>query len=158
MFVFEDLASVDDAGIREIIQRADKKVLTIALKGTTEEIRERFFENMSKRAADLIKEEMEVLGAIRLREVEKAQQEVVAIARKLEEEGLLDDGRGGGRAICHLEPRESIPRRPSRCLVRVDAACRSGCPPMATPEPAASAQRQPPDPVEQRGASGGARA
>ena len=52
MFVFEDLPHVDDTGIREIIQRADKKVLTIALKGASEEIRERFFENMSKRAAD----------------------------------------------------------------------------------------------------------
>ena len=86
------MAKVDAAGIREIIQRADKKVLTIALKGTNEEIRVRFFENMSKRAGDLIKEEMEVLGPIRLREVEKAQQEVVAITRKLEEEGLLKTG------------------------------------------------------------------
>ncbi len=92
MFVFEDLAKVDPAGIREIIQRADKKVLTIALKGTTEDIRVRFFENMSKRAADLIKQEMEVLGPIRLREVEKAQHEIVAITRKLEEEGLLTTG------------------------------------------------------------------
>jgi flagellar motor switch protein FliG len=92
MFVFEDLAKVDPAGIREVIQRADKKVLTIALKGTNEEIRVRFFENMSKRAADLIKEEMEVLGPIRLREVEKAQHEIVAITRKLEEEGLLTTG------------------------------------------------------------------
>jgi flagellar motor switch protein FliG len=92
MFVFEDLLGVEEPAIREIIQRADKKVLTIALKGTTEEIRTKFFSNMSKRAADLIREEMEVLGAIRLREVERAQREVVAIARKLEEEGLLTTG------------------------------------------------------------------
>lgn len=96
MFVFEDLAVVDDAAVREIIQRADKKVLTIALKGTTEDIRGRFFQNMSKRAADLVKEEMEVLGAIRLREVEKAQRDIVAIARKLEEEGLLVTGAAAG--------------------------------------------------------------
>jgi flagellar motor switch protein FliG len=96
MFVFEDLAVVDDAAIREIIQRADKKVLTIALKGTTEDIRGRFFKNMSKRAADLVKEEMDVLGAIRLREVEKAQRDIVAIARKLEEEGLLVTGAAAG--------------------------------------------------------------
>jgi flagellar motor switch protein FliG len=96
MFVFEDLAAVDDTAIREIIQRADKKVLTVALKGTTEPIRARFFENMSKRAADLIREEMEVLGAIRLREVEKAQHDIVAIARKLEEEGLLVTGAAAG--------------------------------------------------------------
>jgi flagellar motor switch protein FliG len=98
MFVFEDLAAVDDAAIREIIQRADKKVLTISLKGTTDLIRNRFFENMSKRAGDLIREEMEVLGAIRLREVEKAQQDIVAIARKLEEEGLLQTGAAAGEA------------------------------------------------------------
>jgi flagellar motor switch protein FliG len=96
MFVFEDLAVVDDAAIREIIQRADKKVLTIALKGTTEDIRGRFFKNMSKRASDLVKEEMDVLGAIRLREVEKAQRDIVAIARKLEEEGLLVTGAAAG--------------------------------------------------------------
>jgi flagellar motor switch protein FliG len=96
MFVFEDLAGVDDAAIREIIQRADKKVLTVALKGATEQIRNRFFQNMSKRASDLIKEEMEVLGAIRLREVEKAQHEIVAIARKLEEEGLIVTGAAAG--------------------------------------------------------------
>jgi flagellar motor switch protein FliG len=96
MFVFDDLVNVEDAGLREIIQRADKKVLTIALKGATEEIRQRFFANMSKRASDMLKEEMEVLGAIRLREVEKAQQEVVAIARKLEEEGLIVTGAAAG--------------------------------------------------------------
>ena len=104
MFVFDDLSHVDDNGIREIVQRADKKALTIALKGASEEIRERFFQNMSKRAAEMMKEEMEVMGAVRLREVEKAQQEVVAIARKLEEEGLIVTGAGGGRAVCHLEP------------------------------------------------------
>jgi flagellar motor switch protein FliG len=98
MFVFEDLAGVDEQAIREIIQRADKKVLTVALKGTTDEIRNKFFNNMSKRAADLIREEMEVLGAIRLRDVEKAQHEVVAIARKMEEEGLLVTGAAAGES------------------------------------------------------------
>lgn len=98
MFVFEDLATVDHTAIREIIQRADKKVLTVALKGTTEEIRAKFFQNMSKRAADLIREEMEVLGAIRLREVEAAQRDIVAIARKLEEEGLLVTGAAAGES------------------------------------------------------------
>jgi flagellar motor switch protein FliG len=96
MFVFDDLATVEDQGLREIIQRADKKVLMVALKGATEEIRNRFFTNMSKRASDMLREEMEVLGAIRLREVEKAQQEVVAIARKLEEEGVIVTGAAAG--------------------------------------------------------------
>jgi flagellar motor switch protein FliG len=98
MFVFDDLAKVDDAAIREIVQRADRKVLTVALKGTTDDMRTRFLRNMSKRAADMLREEMDVLGAIRLREVEKAQHEIVAIARKLEEEGLLSTGAAAGEA------------------------------------------------------------
>ena len=96
MFVFDDLLHVDDNAVREIIQRADKKTLTLALKGASEDIRSRFVSNMSKRAAQMIKEEMDVLGAVRLREVERAQQEIVAIARKLEEEGLLVTGAAAG--------------------------------------------------------------
>ncbi|MFN7977205.1 MAG: flagellar motor switch protein FliG [Vicinamibacterales bacterium] len=96
MFVFDDLATVEDQGIREIVNRADKKVLTVALKGASEEIRNRFFNNMSKRAVEMLREEMEIMGAVRLREVEKAQQEVVAIARKLEEEGVITTGAGAG--------------------------------------------------------------
>ena len=98
MFVFDDLVHVDDNGMREIVQRADKKALTIALKGASEEIRSRFFDNMSKRAAEMLREEMEVLGAVRLRDVEKAQQDVVAIARKLEEEGVISTGAAAGEA------------------------------------------------------------
>lgn len=96
MFVFDDLATVEETGIREIVNRADKKMLTVALKGASEEIRVRFFANMSKRASELLKDEMEILGAVRLRDVEKAQQEVVAIARKLEEEGLITLGASAG--------------------------------------------------------------
>jgi flagellar motor switch protein FliG len=96
MFVFEDLAGIEESGIREIVNRADKKTLTVALKGASEAIRTRFFANMSKRAVDLMKEEMDMLGAVRLREVEKAQHEVVGIARKLEEEGLITTGAGAG--------------------------------------------------------------
>jgi flagellar motor switch protein FliG len=98
MFVFEDLLHVDDNGMREIVSRADKKALTIALKGSSEEIRQRFLANMSKRAGEMLLEEMEVLGAVRLRDVEKAQQEVVAVARKLEEEGLIVTGAAAGEA------------------------------------------------------------
>ncbi|NOT26429.1 MAG: flagellar motor switch protein FliG [Acidobacteria bacterium] len=98
MFVFDDLRQVEDNGLREIIQRADKKGLAVALKGASEDIRTRFFGNMSKRAADMLKEEMDVLGPTRLREVEKAQQEIVAIARKLEEEGLITTGAAAGEA------------------------------------------------------------
>ncbi len=98
MFVFEDLLHVEDQSIREIVQRADKRVLTLALKGSSDEIRAKFFKNMSARATEMIKEEMEVLGAVRLKEVEKAQHDIVSIARKLEEEGLLVTGAAGGEA------------------------------------------------------------
>jgi flagellar motor switch protein FliG len=115
MFVFDDLLHVDDNGMREIIQRADKKGLTIALKGASDEIRQRFFTNMSKRAGEMLREEMEVLGAVRLRDVEKSQQEVVAIARKLEEEGLDLHGRRRRRSLCRLEPAAShCPRTRAR--------------------------------------------
>jgi flagellar motor switch protein FliG len=96
MFVFEDIAAIEDVGIREIVNRVDKKSLTVALKGASEEIRTRFFANMSKRASELLREEMEIMGAVRLRDVEKAQHDVVAVARKLEEEGLITTGAGAG--------------------------------------------------------------
>jgi flagellar motor switch protein FliG len=98
MFVFDDLQGVEDTGLREIIQRVDKKVLAIALKGASEEIRTCFLRNMSKRAADMLKEEIDAMGAIRMREVEKAQHEVVSITRKLEEEGLIVTGAAAGEA------------------------------------------------------------
>lgn len=94
MFVFDDLMKVEDSVLREIVQRADRKVLTVALKGATEALRERFFKNMAKRAVDMMREEMEVLGSVRVREIEKAHLEIVAIARTLEEEGLLTMGEG----------------------------------------------------------------
>lgn len=98
MFVFEDLVHVEDSGIREIVNRSDKKALTIGLKGASEEVRQRFFANISKRAGELIKEEMELMGAVRLREVEKAQQEIVAVARRLEDEGVITLAGSSGEA------------------------------------------------------------
>jgi flagellar motor switch protein FliG len=98
MFVFEDLQHVEDNGLREIIQRVDKKILAIALKGAPEDIRTRFLANMSKRAAEMLKEEIEAMGAVRMREVEKAQHEVVSITRKLEEEGVITTGAVAGEA------------------------------------------------------------
>lgn len=96
MFVFDDLVQVDDAAIREIVQRADRKVLMLALKGTTEEMRNQFLKNMSKRAGEMLVEEIEMLGAVRVRDVEKAQLEIVGIARTLEDEGLLSIGPSAG--------------------------------------------------------------
>lgn len=98
MFVFEDLVHVDDQAIRDLSQQIDKKTLTLALKGASEEVRAKFFKNMSARAADLVKEDMTLLGAVRLRDVERAQQEIVGMVRQLEEQGLLQTGAAGGEA------------------------------------------------------------
>ncbi len=96
MFVFEDILLIDDQGIMEILKRADKKSLAIGLKGANEELQAKFFRNMSQRAAEMMKEEMEYLGPIRVKDVEKAQHEVVEIVRGLEEEGVLVIGGAGG--------------------------------------------------------------
>jgi len=89
MFVFEDLLLVDSMGMREVLSRADKKVLTVALKGTSEKLREHFFSNMSERGAAMLKEDMEALGPVKIREVEAAQQEIIGVVRTLESEGAL---------------------------------------------------------------------
>jgi len=89
MFVFEDLLLVDSMGMREVLSRADKKVLTVALKGTSEKLRDHFFSNMSERGAAMLKEDMEALGPVKIREVEAAQQEIIEVVRTLESEGAL---------------------------------------------------------------------
>jgi len=96
MFVFDDILLIDDLGISEILKRVDKKALTIALKGTSEELRNQFFRNMSSRAVEMMKEEMEFMGPVKLKDVEKSQHEIVEIVRQLEEEGVLSIGGGGG--------------------------------------------------------------
>ena len=96
MFVFDDILLIDDNGITEILKRADKKTLTIALKGTSEELQNQFFRNMSSRAVELMKEEMEFMGPVKLKDVEKSQHEIVEIVRQLEEEGVISIGGGGG--------------------------------------------------------------
>jgi flagellar motor switch protein FliG len=96
MFVFDDILLIDDLGIAEILKRVDKKSLTTALKGTSEELRTQFFRNMSSRAVELMKEEMEFMGPVKLKDVEKAQHEIVEIVRQLEEEGVISIGGGGG--------------------------------------------------------------
>jgi flagellar motor switch protein FliG len=89
MFTFEDLIGVPDAGIRELLGQADKKVLALALKGAAEDLKAHLMKAMSSRAADMLKEDMEALGPARSRDVIHAQQEIVALARKLEAEGKI---------------------------------------------------------------------
>lgn len=94
MFVFEDIKNLNDVALQEILKKADKKALTLALKGTDPETQDRFFKNMSSRAVETMKEEMEYMGPIKLKEVEKAQHEIVAIVRELDEEGVISIGGG----------------------------------------------------------------
>jgi flagellar motor switch protein FliG len=89
MFTFEDLLTVPDTGIREILAQIDKKSLALALKQSSPDLKEHMFKSMSSRAVDMLKEDMEVLGAVKAKDVQKAQQDVVAVARRLENEGKL---------------------------------------------------------------------
>ena len=89
MFTFEDFLSVAEVQIREVTGAVDKKVLTLALKGATEELRNHFYQTMSSRAIEMMKEDAESLGPVRSKDVANAQLEVVAVARKLESEGKV---------------------------------------------------------------------
>lgn len=89
MFTFEDFLSVPELQMREVSGAADKKVLTLALKGASEELRVHFYQTMSSRAIEMMKEDAESLGPVRSRDVAKAQLEIVALARTLESEGKV---------------------------------------------------------------------
>ena len=92
MFTFQDLLGVPEAGIRELLGQLDKKSLALALRGATDELKAYIFKSMSSRAVEMLKEDMEVLGPVRSRDMIKAQQETVAVARKLEAEGKISLG------------------------------------------------------------------
>jgi flagellar motor switch protein FliG len=89
MFTFEDLVTVPPATIREIVSGVDKRQLALALRGANEELRAQIFKAMSSRAVEMLKEDMEVLGPVRSREVAQAQQEILTLARRLEAEGKV---------------------------------------------------------------------
>lgn len=97
MVTFEDLLLIDDVGIREIMKGVDKKVLALALKGTVPELQDRFYGNMSSRAVEMMKEEMEFMGQVKLKDVTAAQREIVEVLRLLDEQGVVSlAGAGGG--------------------------------------------------------------
>jgi flagellar motor switch protein FliG len=89
MFTFDDLVTIPPASIREIVAAADKRQLALALRGASEDLRAHVFAAMSSRAADMLKEDMEVMGPVRAREVAGAQHEILALARNLEAEGKV---------------------------------------------------------------------
>src|SRR5580658_1139268 len=89
MFVFEDLLLLDAEGIKEVLGKVDRKILTIALKGTTDQLKTHFTEVMSQRGAEMLREDMDALGPIKIKEVESAQQQIIAVVRQLESEGVV---------------------------------------------------------------------
>ncbi|ADL07857.1 flagellar motor switch protein FliG [Thermosediminibacter oceani] len=99
MFVFEDILTLDNRSIQRILREVDSHDLVLALKGASDEVKNKIFANMSKRQAEMIKEDMQYLGPVRLRDVEEAQQKIVNIIRKLEDAGEIIISRGGGDEI-----------------------------------------------------------
>ena len=89
MFTFENFLEVPEPDLRELMNAIDKKTLMIALKGASEELRSHIYRTMSSRAVEMMKEDSEMMGPVRNKEVAKAQSEIVAIARKLEAEGKI---------------------------------------------------------------------
>lgn len=96
MFVFEDVKSLDDKAIRELLKEISNEDMTMALRGASDDLKEKFFKNMSERASTMIREDLEIMGPTRLADVEGAQQNVVKVVRRLEVEGRIVIGRGGG--------------------------------------------------------------
>ena len=99
MFVFEDCKFIDDKGMREILKEANNDDLTLALRGASDELKELFFKNMSERAGEMIKEELEFMGPAKLSDVEAAQQSIVRMVRNLESSGKIIISRGAGGDI-----------------------------------------------------------
>ncbi len=101
LLVFEDIMNFSDFAIRKIVENVDKKLLTKALKGTPPELQEKIFNNISQRAATLVKEEMELMGPVRLKDVEDAQKEILNVIRKLEEanEISVNDSEGANELV-----------------------------------------------------------
>jgi flagellar motor switch protein FliG len=96
MFVFEDLLTVDQGAIKEILSRVDRKLLTVALKGASEQLRNHFLDCMSQRGSEMMREDMSSLGPVKIKDVEAAQQQVIAVVRQLENEGVINMKGGGG--------------------------------------------------------------
>jgi flagellar motor switch protein FliG len=89
MFVFEDLLLLSGEALKEMLGKVDRKTLTVALKGTSEQLKNHILQLMSQRGAEMLKEDMEALGPIKIREVEAAQQQIIAVIRQLEAEGTI---------------------------------------------------------------------
>lgn len=99
MFVFADVKDLDDRSIRELLKETSNEELTLALRGASDDLKGRFFKNMSERAANMVREELEFMGPTKLSDVEQAQQNIVKVVRRLEAEGKVVVTRGGGEVF-----------------------------------------------------------
>ncbi|MEN6413195.1 MAG: flagellar motor switch protein FliG [Veillonellales bacterium] len=99
MFVFEDIVLLDDRSLQLVLREIDSKDLALALKASSSEVGDKIYKNMSKRAADNLREEIEYMGPVRIRDVEEAQQKIVNVIRRLEESGEIIVSRGKGDEI-----------------------------------------------------------
>ena len=99
MFVFEDILTLDDRAIQRVLRDVDNSDLAMALKGSNEEVQNVIFNNLSKRLAVMIKEDMDFMGPVRMKDVEEAQQKIVNVIRKLEDAAEIVISRGGGDEI-----------------------------------------------------------
>ncbi|HHV38985.1 MAG TPA: flagellar motor switch protein FliG [Tepidimicrobium sp.] len=99
MFVFEDIVSLDSRSVQRVVREIDNSLWAIALKSASEEVKEVIFANMSKRLVEMIQEDIEFMGPVRIRDIEEAQQNIVNVIRRLEEEGEIITPRGGDEII-----------------------------------------------------------
>ncbi|MEW6447605.1 MAG: flagellar motor switch protein FliG [Bacillota bacterium] len=99
MFMFEDIVKLDDTSIQRVLREVNTKDLAVALRGAGEDVKNRIFRNMSQRAGKMLKDELEYMGPVRLRQVEEAQQKIVKVIRALEEAGEIIIARGGEDAL-----------------------------------------------------------
>ena len=99
LFIFDNLLDVDDRGIQALLREVGSDTLAVALRGAEPEVQERILKNMSKRAAEILKDDMEARGPVKLVEVEAAQKEIVVIAQRLAEEGTINLGGKGGAEV-----------------------------------------------------------
>ena len=103
MFVFEDLLLIDPMGLKEVLAKVDRKILTVALKGTSEQLRNQILSCMSQRGADMLREDMEALGPVKIKDVEAAQQQIIAMVRAAGNRGRGEPEGNGRGAVCRLE-------------------------------------------------------
>jgi len=99
MFVFEDIVIIDDRSVQRVLREVESQDLALALKGASNEVSQKIYHNMSTRASDMLREDIEFMGPVRLRDVEEAQQRIVNIIRRLEDSGEIVVARGGGDEV-----------------------------------------------------------